>query len=211
MSTTMHRAQTLGQGNVEVSLEPGVSGLGLGGGDAEVPVESVVVPTFWVSARYGVTDRFDIGGRIGSGFVEIHTNIMLTNPEADLRVSLAPYGTPLFFGLGSVGGGALFLNVPVLIGIPIGDSELTLGPGVRTSTFFAAGAGGTIVEPSGSIGISAQLGDNFRLHPEFGIAYGAFGIGSAGEGAETISAVGASRFSFALGFQFGSPNRQPGG
>ncbi len=210
MTTTMHRAQSLGAGNYEVSIEPGISGVGLGVTDGSI--DRATVPTFWVTGRYGVTDRIDVGGRLGSGLFELHTSFMLTNPDADVRVALSPYGTPLFFSVGGLGAGAVLLNVPVLIGIPVGESELTLGPGLRTTTLFAGGAGtggaGTIVEPTISVGFSAQLGDTFRLHPEFGIAYGAAAIGGAGDGAE-FTTVGASRFSFALGFQVGSPNRTP--
>lgn len=214
MTTTMHRAQTLGKGGYEVSIEPGVAGFGV---DTDGARERVTLPSFWVAARYGVSDRFDVGGRLGSGFLELHTNVLLTNPMSKgVRVAIAPNGTPLFFGVGGAGAGVLLLNVPVLVGIPIGESELTLGPGFRTTTFFGAGGGeaaaGTILEPSVSAGISLQLGNNFRFHPEFGWAYGATGFGTVADaGADVITTVGASRFSFALGFQFGSPNRKPGG
>ena len=118
-------ARTNGKGNVQVGLEPGAA-IGIAGGAAGA------IPNLDVAVRYGVSDKVDIGGRLGSAGLELQTKFQLT-PDDGTIVSLAPRVSA--FALGVVGAGATYVSVPVpvLIDIPVGESALVLGPGITTT------------------------------------------------------------------------------
>lgn len=197
MTTPVQRVESLGKGNWQVGIEPGAFTLA-GGGTA------ATLPAFNVSGRYGVTDKFDFGARIGSSAYEILTKAQLTEDDAPTLISIAPHGT--FIGFGGGGGGAAYLRatVPVMFGIPVGEHQLVLSPAVQTF-FFAGGggggsAGGVGLTAGGNVGFNAQLNPGFALHPEVGIqlpvagAVGATGAGSSsatgGQGAFVTVTVG---------------------
>lgn len=198
---SVQRANTLGQGNVQVGIEPGVIG-GAGGGAAAVG------PSFDVSARGGISDKTDLGGRIGTGRYDIHMKTMFTDPESGgVVISLAPATT--FFGAGGTGGGGFLwtVNLPVLIGIPTGKSQIVLGPRLINVLTIggAGGASGTVnvLSAGSSFGYALSLGDKFGMIPEFTIAVPV--VGSAANGGESGSAAlgGGLLFSFKLGFLIG--------
>src|SRR5437868_24669 len=85
---SVQRAGTLGKGNFEFGVEPGFWG-GLVT-SRDLGVGNLYLPSVNFSGRYGVSDRFDIGGRIG-GDLMLMAKILLTDPESTtLAMSLAP-------------------------------------------------------------------------------------------------------------------------
>lgn len=95
-----------------------------------------------VSGRYGVTDRFELGGRFGPSGVELQTKAQLTAHEAKTIVSVAPAVGWSAFDLNGTVLGAVNVSVPVLIGVDLGGSrELVLGP--RLHDQIAYGQSGT--------------------------------------------------------------------
>jgi hypothetical protein len=175
---TVQLAQTNGKGNIQVALEPGVVGVAVDGGN-------VTVPAFNVAVRYGLSNRTDIGGRLGSSVYELQLKTMLTDPDATdrLAISVAPAVTVL--GGGAGGTGALYLDakVPVLFGVPIGRSQLTVGPMLRP-TFLAGGgggssAGGLVLNAGAQLNFAARVGDKAWIAPQVDLVYpllGAVGV-----------------------------------
>lgn len=210
-------AQTLGKGNYEVSIEPGVYGAAVGGSNT---------PFFNanVAFRFGITDRVDLGGRVGTTLAEFQTKFLLSDPDNEnFALSLAPSvgGFAIGTGVGSVG--LLSIPVPVLIGFKFGDHELTLGPRIQNVIFFAsadaggsanASAGAYVLMAGGSVGFAAQLGDRFRLLPEIAIATPLVGSASASAGGSSTSSsglvteAGGILYMGNLGFQITSPRKK---
>jgi hypothetical protein len=198
-------AQTLGKGGWEVSVDPGVNGV------FGLPVAG---PIIHGAFRYGVTDKVDLGLRVGSNIAEFQSKFLLTEPEnPTIAVSLAPaigaYYEPLSFGLFS----SLNVPVPVLIGFKFGQHELTLGPRLQNNVyFFPITDGGRfyVLSAGLSLGFAAQLGETFRMLPELSVLTPLMISGSDGNGGteSTPLGVGAFSFSFNLGLQFGSARKK---
>lgn len=213
-TSSVQTARTNGEGNFQFGVEPGVIGALATGGGATA---GGVFPAFNIAGRYGISDSVDIGARIGSVGYEIQTKFMFTDP-ADLSstaISLAPAFTAIGYGGGGagVGGGVFFAvaRVPLLVGIPVGDSEFVVAPRVSPA-FFAGGAGGEsaggfFLSAGGSAGFAARLGDKFWLMPEAGIdvpvVAGAVTSGGSGAGA----GFGGFIFNATVGLLFGGRDR----
>lgn len=213
-------AQTLGQGNYEVSIEPGVYGVAVNG----------QTPTFFsmnVGARFGITDRFDLGGRVGTTFGEVQTKILLSDPaNENFALSLAPAIGGFGVGTGVASVGVLNIPLPVLIGFKFGQHELTLGPRLQNMVVF--GSAGTssdnasaavyVLMAGASVGFAAQLADRFRLLPEIAIAGPVFTSATAsvnggsqsqsGSASGFVTDVGGLLFMGNLGFQITSPRKK---
>jgi len=172
---TMQTASTIGQGKTRIALEPSMWGAAGGG-------QSALLPNFAVSMRYGVSDRVDIGGRIGvpaPGF-ELTSKFLVTSPKSKtLAVSIAPSAGGFVLAAGSGGsgtGGIVFVQVPVLIGIKLGTSELVIAPkihdlnifGIATSSSASGSGSGSfnLFSIGASVGFSFGLGKTFKIMPE---------------------------------------------
>lgn len=79
---SVQTAKTAGQGNLEVGIEPGIIGVAGNGGGG-------FLPTVNASFRGGVSDRVDIGGRIGTSLIEVHGKFMFTDPQQDDIIQMA--------------------------------------------------------------------------------------------------------------------------
>ena len=118
-ASTMQTASTLGQGKLQAAVEPSVSYAADGTEVASGAVTSLGI-------RYGITNGLDIGGRFGSAGTEVHTKLSFTRYESRVHLSIAPsFAAGLGFGNGN--GGAIKGDVPLLLGLPVGDAELILG------------------------------------------------------------------------------------
>ncbi len=198
-------AQTVGKGGYEVSIDPGVNGvLGL----------PFAGPAFHAAFRYGVTDRIDIGARVGTTLAELQAKFLFTDPANEtIAVSIVPAaGVLLIPGSGFVSG--VNIPIPVLIGFKFGAHELTLGPRFQNSiyfdptgtvdgSFYSLGAGL-------SLGFAAQATESFRILPEFSVVTPIVIGGSDGQGNSEYLPVdfGLFSFSFNLGLQFGSARKK---
>jgi len=201
---TFQTASTVGEDNFQLGVEPSIVGIS-GSGDLtaltsagdETGSASGYFPTASISARYGITDTSEIGGRLGPGGLELLTKFQFTDPDSDGAViSLAPSISGFVAGGGGVSGGLVNVVVPLLIGMPSGESnELVLGPKVVDTIVFADDNGSNsrahIVWVGSTVGYSAQLGDRLKLLPEFGLLYPAVGWASASGDGESDSGSGA--------------------
>src|SRR5262245_47544450 len=112
-AATLQTARTNGKGAFQAGIEPGVWVV-TGAGAA------IWVPSLNVSGRYGVSDRVDIGARVGTTLYEFQTKFALTDPAAldSIAFALAPSTTVFGFGGGgSAGIGSVFYwdtHVPFL-------------------------------------------------------------------------------------------------
>ncbi len=202
----MQRADTIGEGNFQFAAEPGIMGAAAGG-------TSLFVPAFDISARYGVSDRVDLGVRLGSTGYELMGKFMLNDPNSDMPISIAPNAAAI--GAGGGGAGAFFIygNVPVLIGIPMGQNQLVLGPGIQVAAGGAGGGGtggGAAIgfQPNLTTGFNLRVADGLQLHPELylGLPLGA-AIGTGGGSAGSSNGI-------LYGFRFaiiGGKHRNPKG
>src|SRR5207248_355975 len=109
--------RALGKGNSQISIEPSAWGLVVTGS------EPTILPHIDIAGRYGVTDTVDLGGRVGSTGLELDGKFQLTDPHsAGTVVSLAPSVAGFALSLGTDSVTSFGVNLPVLIGIPMGDS-----------------------------------------------------------------------------------------
>ncbi len=206
---SIQTAHTVGEGNFQGAIEPGLiavpNTVNLNGGSG-----TTVLPTVNFAGRYGVTDRFDLGGRFGSSLYEITAKFQFTDDDGTV-VSLAPDATFAFFAVGGVGAGVFRTQFPLLIGIPTGDHQLVVGPNWVFATTAAGGgggaAGGTAMGPGAQVAYSLKLSDGFRLHPELSVKFpGMIAVAAASGGGATASGAGSSTtpvIGFNVGLLFG--------
>lgn len=194
---TFQTARTLGKGRSRVAVEASAWG-------AVSPAATRLAPDVAVAARWGLTDRFDLGGRIGGHGLELDAKLQLTPPKRPgLVVSLAP----------AVGGGTLavrtavattaYVQVPVLLGLRLGSRvRLVLGPklelwyvragdsststGIVAARFFGVGT---------SVGVSVRLTRGLRVLPELTVIYpvAAWGVTSTTAATHTGLLVGTAK------------------
>ncbi len=195
-------AETVGKGNLQIAVEPGVQVLG------GLPVLQVY-PHLDAAVRYGFTDQLDLGLRAGWSFLEAQAKWMLTEPKrGGLIFSVAPTlgGMVVTSGETSLSG---FLNAatPVLLGIPIGADELVLG--VRSQHLVFVGGGSLIPTYSlgvgGSVGFALRFSDTLTLLPEVAAVWPVYGGQpvTRSDGTNADFAYGAAQvgiFQFKLGF-----------
>lgn len=213
--SNVQTADTLGKGNVQVGIEPGLLG-GAGAGGA------TFLPHVDASIRYGVAERVDIGLRAGSSFLELQSKFLVTTPgDPNIAVSIAPtVGGLVAVGASSSGGGSaglLNIGVPVLIGIKTsGGSEFIIGPRMQNIVIFGGGGGGSgsiyVMGLGGSLGFFWRIADNFGLLPEVAAVYPLVGAaaasGAGSTGVTGLSANGAL-LQFKLGVIIGGGRKPP--
>lgn len=193
---SVQTAETVGEGNFQFAVEPGV--IGVAATDADFPV---VVPTINLSARFGVSERVDIGGRFGTSLIELHGKFMFTDPldPGAVHVAFAPQLGGIFLAAGGESVSYGWLNAPILVDVPVGDHDVVLGPRVHTTFLGASGSGvsggGAIVSVGSSVGFAARVGSNARVLPEFSLVVPVVATGGGesfflGEGAVYTFNVG---------------------
>ncbi len=203
---TMQTARTNGTGNFQFGVEPGATILSSSEG-------SITAPSFNLAGRYGITDTIDLGARIGTALYEIQSKFMLTDPndQSGIAMSIAPSFTAIGAGTGDGGSFYLGTKIPFLIGIPVGDSELTIAPRLSPS-FITAGSGdsdvtGFILSGGGSVGFAARLGDTFWILPEISVEIPFVGGATASSGdsssSEASAGFGGSIINIGVGLLFG--------
>jgi len=182
-------ASTIGDGNFQFVVEPSLLGFTVDEGTGSTGIVDI-------SGRFGVSDNMEIGGRLGSSGVELMSKYQFTEPGSDGPiVSIAPSIGGFAAGIGGTGAGLLNVEIPVLIGLPVGESsELVLGPKIVDTYLLATvegvSANANILWVGSTIGYAAQVGERFKLLPEVGVIYPVYGSASASDGSETASESG---------------------
>lgn len=203
LTTPVTQVETLGKGNAQFSLEPSLFTVAA---DSSAGGGAVLLPAVNLAGAFGVTDRFDLGARVGGSLYELHAKLQLTPDGATIPVSIAPYGTFAAIGVGGAGAGYANLKVPVLLGFPIGESsQLVVGPSLAVLSAGASDSGtgtaGAVFSAGMALGLHAQVNDSFALHPEVGVNVPFAFTTEAGSGSGDY---GLLSFAFTLGLQFGA-------
>lgn len=165
---TLQTANTLGAGNFQMGLEPAFE-MGVG------TPQPIYVPRFDLALRYGVADRVDLAGRIGSTGLELGAKFQLTDPaDKGLVLSLAP----------SVAGGAVpipdnpigvvYVTLPLLLGVGVGHGHQLVFAGKVANWMLLGdiGLSSLVLDElvvGGSVGFVLKLHEKFRLMPEVSV------------------------------------------
>ena len=202
---SVQSADTLGEGNFQVGVEPGLqleAPIGLTTTGAGVGV----YPHGDVAFRYGFTEGMDLGVRAGSSVVELQSKFLLTTPGGGVKVSLAPSAS--FFvatELGSAPG--LSLNLPVLVGVPLNRwLELELGPRLQNTVVFAQGVTGYQLGVGTSVGLQVRFHRYFAILPELAFSVPTVLVAATDTGSGAVGGAGIFQFQFKLGVLIG-PSR----
>lgn len=150
--------QPLGRGGAEVAVEPGAFGL--------VPSDGFLFPHLGVRAQFGLSDRVDLGGRLDAGGIHALSLLALTDPEVDgVAVALAPA-----VGVGGLPDDLLISvdgQLPLVVGIPMGEHQLLVGPQVQLWGFKdSADPMQLAILAGGQLGAEVVLSDQWSLVPE---------------------------------------------
>jgi hypothetical protein len=204
---TLQRANTVGKGAIQLAAEPLLWGYA---GKSS----SLVQPSIGVAGRYGVTDAIDVGVHVSSGGFEAMGKFQLTPPSAPVVVSLAPAVGGFGF-IGNIGSLATNLSasgwinaqLPVLIGIPIGTSQVILAPKIQEFVLFGTNAASAVGLTSAglSVGYAFHITDSIQLLPEVAMAYpflGTLGTPSTNTKASPLRPNGVL-YQVAIGVLFG--------
>jgi hypothetical protein len=196
--STMQTASTLGEGDLQVGLETAYQ-------TVSVKYAGLSYPQMSVAVRYGVSDRVDIGGRIGQAGTELQAKFLLTEPGAATAFSLAPTIGGFALGSGDADFASLHYQVPLLIGISTGGgSELVLGPKIHHWLLLGDGSSGGMINAGATVGYALRLGERFALMPEVGVFYPVAVHGSDSDDSDIrFGGVDVSIFHFGLGMLFG--------
>lgn len=171
---TFQSARPIEDGAVQVAVEPAATGTwaGVDGHEAVYPIG--------LSVRVGLDERTELGVRTGLAMPELQLKRLLSDPSTPLAVSLAAtlggwvsdlHGIPVL----TVGG-----QLPLLLGVPLGDHELVFGP----KLVWGFGHGlqdpldGFLVSAGTSVGVSLQVAHGFRVMPEVTGLYPVVYVGS---------------------------------
>jgi hypothetical protein len=167
---TLQTASTLGRGGYEVSLEPSVHSH-YGPGNPQ-PNGSISV-----RGQYGLTDRIDLGLRLGGPGLQALAKFQLTDPTRPGWVaSLAPSVGAFLYSSADASGGLASLDLPLLFGLPVGQShQLVLAPKLHQWLLFGQtqGVDGVVawLNVGASVGFAWAISDRLRVLPELSLVY----------------------------------------
>ncbi|MBM4364817.1 MAG: hypothetical protein FJ102_01270 [Deltaproteobacteria bacterium] len=138
----------------------------------------------------GLSDRVDVGGRVGSSGIELTGKFGLTDRDAQMPISIAPAVGGMAIGAGGTSVSVLAVHVPVLFGLRMGENQVVLGPKFHVWSFGAGAAGSSssaaIWSLGASVGYSARVGGSVRLIPELALVRPLFVVGSADGASESV-------------------------
>jgi hypothetical protein len=170
-----------------------------------------VFPGLNLAFRYGISDKTDLGARLGSNGLEFQSKFQFTEDDG-VVISLAPSLSTWFIAIAGVGAGFVTVPVPLLIDIPVGESALVLGPRVRPTLAFASGAGvgggGFGLGVGTSVGFAAKVSDGLRVFPELGMEVPVLNTTTVSttttnsDGTTTTTSTGAGGGFAGIGFDF---------
>ncbi len=198
---TFETAHTIGAGRTQWALEPSYWGAsGSGGGE--------YLPSAAVAIRYGISDSAELGARLGFNGIDLLTKFQLMGGRDQFTLSLAPSVGGVFL-TGTSSGGIGMVQVPLLIGIPLGSSELVLSPKVHDLFVFASDSGGSsvvqVLSVGAGVGLALRLGDSFQLLPEVTVLKPMTGAAASNGSSTEVSSLDNAGvlMQFGVGFLFG--------
>jgi hypothetical protein len=184
--TTAGRARTVMRGELELFAAPGVSGIAVANADPNVR------PRASFGARYGATDRLELGARVGDSGGSIAARVQLVR---------APQGSTGFDLLVAPGlqytlTDKLAFELPVVAGLalPSGDEVIASARFADQLRFGVAGLGhpAQFAFVGASVGYARQVSRRVAIVPEVGVlanVYSEPGFGSLTSGGPALEAV----------------------
>ena len=169
-------AHTLPKGGFQVAIEGGAVGA-----ISEVSGENA--GNLNVAGRYALSDRVEIGARVGTGRPELMAKFRLDRGGAsDVAYSLAPSVSAFLASATGVTGVSLEGHVPLLVGIPFGRHELVLGPAIHLGHVINVDTAvwGFVASPGLSVGFSVRPLPWLAILPEIAVAYPLFHASPSG-------------------------------
>lgn len=204
--SNVQTADTLGKGNFQVGIEPGVWGVA-------APQGSTFIPHVDGSVRFGVSEGVDLGVRAGFSLIEFQSKFLFTKPgDQHLAISLAPTIGGFVGGGGNSSAAWLNLGVPLLVGIKLaGGSELVIGPRLQNLIIWSSSSTSTSATAlyglalGSSVGFAWRISDNFGLMPEVSAVYPVVGAANFAGLTQASSGfnAGLAIVQFKLGFLVG--------
>ncbi len=218
--STFGLARTLNQGAVQGWVAPEGGGV-VAINNTSTSGSGIGYPLLEGGVRYGVTDRVELGGRLGFNGVALEGKFgLLRSPtmESGFNLSLNPGVGFVGFGAssGSTGGGGGFVGtlsfyLPVLMGIDVGGHEIVIGPRLIDQVLFGSftdSAGSTtstanLLYLGGSFGVAFRASDSVRILPEASVGVPVnTSVNDTGS-----SAFGGLIFQLGVGILFGSSDQ----
>jgi len=170
--TTMGTARTIEQGKGQFYVAVGGISLTNFSTDSSGNAESIGLPSFELGGRYGVRDGVEVGGKIFPIGAELNAKFALVRPQepSGLHVAIAPAISAYPFTAGDNTVVLAWLHLPVLLGLEVGGSELTISP--RLSDLLISNGPDSVntLFAGGSIGFAWKVSDGFRILPELSLA-----------------------------------------
>lgn len=216
-TSTMGLARTLNKGAFQGWVAAEGGGIIAAGASPGSPASGTGYPMVEGGVRVGASDHVELGARLGFNGLGIEGKFaLLRSPTMDTGVNLSLNPMIGFFGiaLGSLFGGNLSFQVPLLIGIDFSGHELVFGPRIYDQIYFGGIAGtgtGTgsaainLLSAGGSVGIALKAGP-LRILPEFSVLVPFLATGGVTGGGGVASGAGVGGFIFqaGIGLLFGS-------
>lgn len=163
--TAVQTADTIGRGNLQWGIETGIQGTSPRDGDT-----GFAWPRIDVAARYGLTERLDVGARIGQSVLEVNSKFLFTSPEdPHVALSLLPSagGLVMIDSKTDERFGTFSFALPVLFGIKLGPNELVVAPRAQYLVFLVSKPVHAVLA-GGSVGFAIRVSPNFIVMPELG-------------------------------------------
>ena len=171
--STMSTARTLPRDATQTWLAPEFVGLTFDSGTSH---EQVSVPQIELGVRRGITDDFELGGKVWLLGAAIESKLQLVrspSPDAGIDVALAPSIGWLGFNSGDARFNVItgYLNLPIGLNVG-GGSQLVVTPKAIYQRYQASdstgGGGADLVFLGGSLGFAMRLGNAYVL-PEISV------------------------------------------
>lgn len=213
----MGLARTLNAGKVQGWVAPEGAGVVAVQGSSSV---GVGYPNIEGGVRVGLTDHFELGGKLGLSGITVDGKIGLirsASMDQGFNLSIDPGIGFIGFGTGASAGGAsggafigtVSFHLPVLFGIDFAGHELVIGPRL-SDQFVFSGSGSSSATANffavgGSVGFAIRLGRSFRILPEVAVSVPVVAsAGISGLGAVSGAGFGGFLIQGGIGFLFGS-------
>jgi hypothetical protein len=171
--STMQTPSTVPKGEVRFGI--GLEGVGYSETKSSGSTDSVALPQFEFSARYGVTDDIDIAAKLYLLGAEVGGKYQFL--KGDFEAAVAPAVSYISFSAGGDSFSTTYLHLPLLLGYKLSSSfELAFGPKLlysivsgtsSDSTQSAATSSGFMAGGFGSLQL--KVGKGFWLAPEINV------------------------------------------
>lgn len=207
--STMGTARTLPEDEFQFHLSTGAMVLQDWETDQDTrAAESVSLPALEFGARYGVSERVEVGAKIWGLGLEVNSKLQLHRSQSPERgVDLAVSPALSYFAVEDLSVVWAHVSMPIGFNVP-GGRQLVISPRVSDTMIFVGDESGNVLWGGGSVGFAQPFGRSgrFVLMPEFAILVPL--RANVGRDVTDEVAFEGALLEFELGFLFGPPARR---